>query len=79
MAALAEFERDLLRERVRSGVAAAQERGARFGRQAGVRVKADRYTARVMKLRAEGSSYRQIARDLGLSKNTVMEIVQRHC
>lgn len=78
MAALAEFERDLLRERVRSGVAAAQERGVRFGRQAGVRVKADRYTARVLKLRAEGGSYRQIARDLGLSKNTVMEIVQRY-
>ncbi len=77
MAALAEFERDLLRERVRSGVAAAQERGVRFGRQPGVRIKADRYTARVLMLRAAGGSYRQIARDLGLSKNTVMEIVHR--
>ena len=77
MAALAEFERDLLRERIRSGVAAAQERGVKFGRQSGVRVKADRYQARVLKLREEGCSYRQIARDLGLSKNTVMEIVHR--
>ena len=78
MAALAEFERDLLRERIRSGVASAQERGVKFGRQPGVRVKADRYQARVLKLREEGCSYRQIARDLGLSKNTVMEIVHRH-
>jgi len=33
MAALAEFERDLLRERVRSGIAAAQKRGVVFGRR----------------------------------------------
>ena len=78
MAALAEFERDLLRERIRSGVASAQERGVKFGRQPGVRVKADRFQAKVLKLREEGCSYRQIARDLGLSKNTVMEIVHRH-
>jgi putative DNA-invertase from lambdoid prophage Rac len=35
MAALAEFERDLLRERVRSGIAAAQKRGVVFGRRPG--------------------------------------------
>ena len=68
---LAEFERDLLRERIRSGVASAQERGVKFGWQPGGRVKADRYQARVLKLREEGCSHRQIARDLGLSKNTV--------
>ena len=43
-----------------------------------MRVKADRFQAKVLKLREEGCSYRQIARDLGLSKNTVMEIVHRH-
>ena len=42
MAALAEFERDLLRERVRAGIAAAQKRGVVFGRRPGQRVKADR-------------------------------------
>jgi hypothetical protein len=42
MAALAEFERDLLRERVRSGIAAAQKRGVIFRRRAGQRLKADR-------------------------------------
>ena len=34
MAALAEFERDLLWERVRSGIAAARKRGVVFGRRA---------------------------------------------
>lgn len=78
MAALAEFERDLLRERVRSGIAAAKGRGVKFGRQLGMRVKADRYTDRVLRLRAEGRSYRDIAQVLRLSKNTVMDIIQRH-
>ena len=36
MAGLAEFERDLLRERVRSGVTAAQARGVVFGRRLGL-------------------------------------------
>lgn len=77
MSALAEFERDLLRERIRSGIAAAQERGVKFGRQKGQRVKADRYEARVVNLRLAGKSYREIAHELRLSKNTVMDIVHR--
>ncbi|AXH00867.1 DNA resolvase (plasmid) [Deinococcus wulumuqiensis] len=78
MAALAEFERDLLRERIRSGISAAQERGVKFGRQEGQRPKADRNEAKVLKLRAEGKSYRAIASELRLSKNTVMDIVRRN-
>lgn len=77
MAALAEFERDLLRDRVRSGIAAAKANGKTFGRKAGQRPKADRLGAKVLRLRAEGRSYRFIARELSLSKNTVMDIVQR--
>ena len=78
MAALAEFERDLLRERVRSGIAAARKRGVVFGRRPGQRVKADVYGAKVLKLVSEGQSYREISHRLGLSKNTVMSIVKRH-
>jgi putative DNA-invertase from lambdoid prophage Rac len=77
MAALAEFERDLLRERVRSGIAAARKRGVVFGRQLGQRVKADRHTPRVLKLVAAGQSYREISHRLGISKNTVLSIVKR--
>ena len=78
MAALSEFERDLLRERVRSGIAAARQRGVVFGRRPGQRVKADRYASQVLQLVSEGQSYREISHRLGLSKNTVLAIVQRH-
>jgi DNA invertase Pin-like site-specific DNA recombinase len=50
MAALVEFERDLLRGRVRSGIAAAQKRRVVFGRRPGQRVKADRYAPKVLRL-----------------------------
>jgi putative DNA-invertase from lambdoid prophage Rac len=76
MAAMAEFERDLLRERVRSGIAAAQKRGVVFGRRPRQRFKADRYAPRVLKLVGEGQSYREISHRLGLSKNTVLDIVK---
>ena len=78
MAALAEFERDLLRERVRSGIAAARKRGVVFGRQVGQRVKADRHAPRVLKLVSDGQSYREIGHRLRISKNTVLDIVKRH-
>ena len=77
MAALAEFERDLLRERVRSGIAAARKRGVVFGRRPGQRVKADRFATKVLKLVGEGQSYREISHRLGLSKNTILDIVKR--
>jgi DNA invertase Pin-like site-specific DNA recombinase len=77
MAALAEFERDLLRERVRSGIAAAQARGIAFGRQPGQRVKADKLAPKVLTLVATGQSYREIGRRLSISKNTVLAIVKR--
>jgi putative DNA-invertase from lambdoid prophage Rac len=76
MAALAEFERDLIREHIKSGIAAAKARGKQLGRQPGQRP-SDRKAARVIKLVEQGLSYRLIARQVGLSKNTVGAIVQR--
>lgn len=78
MATLAEFERDLVRERVRSGLAAAKARGVKLGRQPGQRVKADRLENKVLLLVEQGHSYRAIARQLHLSKTTVNDIVKRH-
>ena len=78
MASLAEFERDLLRERVRSGVAAAKARGQKFGRQPGQRIKADKLGSKVLQMVSEGYSYRKIAEILNLSKTTVNDIVKRH-
>lgn len=77
MAALAEFERDLLRERILSGIAAAKAKGKPLGRQLGFRPKSDRIAPKVLQLVKEGRSYRQIARELNVCKNTVMSIVQR--
>jgi hypothetical protein len=78
IAGIADFERELLQERIRSGIAAAKARGKRLGRQPGQRPKSDRLTPKVLALVAEGRSYRLIGRELGLSKNTVVEIIKRN-
>jgi DNA invertase Pin-like site-specific DNA recombinase len=78
MAALSEFERDLLRERIRSGFAAAKAKGRTFGRKKGERPKSDRLAPKVIGLLEEGRSYRFIARELSLSPTTVIGIAHRH-
>ena len=76
MAGLAEFERDLIRDRVKSGLAAARAHGIVLGRQEGQRP-SDKKAKKVLAQHRQGLSYRLIGRNLGLSKNTVMEIVKR--
>lgn len=76
LSGLAEFERELIQERVKSGMAAARARGKRFGRQLGQRP-SDRLAPKVLALAAQGRSYRLIGHELGLSKNTVAAIVNR--
>ena len=77
LAGIAQFERDLLSERVKSGLAAARARGKKLGRQFGQRPKSDKLAPKVVQAVAEGRSYRWIARDLGISKNTVLDIMKR--
>ncbi len=77
LAGIAEFERELTQERIRSGIAAAKARGKRLGRQPGERPKSDRLTPKVLALVAQGRSYRLVGREVGLSKNTVAGIVKR--
>jgi DNA invertase Pin-like site-specific DNA recombinase len=64
--AMAEFERALIQERVRAGLRNARAKGKRLGRP---RVVVD--AAQVARLRAQGHSWPQIARELGLSVGTV--------
>jgi DNA invertase Pin-like site-specific DNA recombinase len=71
-ASIAEFERELIRDRVKSGIAAARSKGKRLGRP---RVSVD--TARIASLRASGRSWPQIAAELGLSVGTVYQAARR--
>jgi DNA invertase Pin-like site-specific DNA recombinase len=78
LAGIAEFERELIQERIRSGIAAAQARGKRLGRQPGQRPKSDRLAPKVLALVGQGRSYRLVGREVGLSKNTVADIIKRN-
>jgi DNA invertase Pin-like site-specific DNA recombinase len=64
-ASIAEFGRELIRDRVRSGLAAARRRGKRLGRP---RVSVD--LARIKCLRSEGASWPKIAEKLGIGVGT---------
>lgn len=78
LAAIAQFERDLLSERVKSGLAAARARGKKLGRQSGQRTKSDKLAEKFTTAVVVGRSYRWIAHDLAISKNTVLEIMKRY-
>ena len=79
IAGVAQFERELIQERIKSGMAAARARGRKLGRQPGQRPKSDRLAAKVIRMvEEEKLSYRIVAKRLDLSKNTVLEIMKRH-
>jgi putative DNA-invertase from lambdoid prophage Rac len=68
LAGIAEFERELTAERIRSGLAAAKAQSKKLGRQPGQRPKSGRLAPKVLALVAKGRSYRLVGRELGLSK-----------
>lgn len=76
-ASLAEFERDLIQERIRSGIARAKAKGRRIGRQKGFYIKSGKLAQKVIGAVKEGHSYRKIAKEFNISKNTVTSIVKR--
>lgn len=65
-ASIAEFERELIRGRVRSGLAAARARGQQLGRP---RVTVD--GARIVALRASRASWRAIEAETGMCRETL--------
>lgn len=68
----AEFERETIVERVTAGMRKARARGVKFGPPCRI---TDETRERVHQLRAEGLSYRAIARDRGMSHTAVRSIV----
>jgi DNA invertase Pin-like site-specific DNA recombinase len=71
LAVFAQFEHDLLRERVRSGLAEARLRGERLGRPSTVGL----HTGPVQKLYRAGVSKAEIARRLNLARTSVRRIL----
>jgi DNA invertase Pin-like site-specific DNA recombinase len=74
LASVAEFERELIRERVREGVANARQRGVRLGRPPALDRRA---LARARRMRQAGRSYRAIGDVLGVEASTVLRALQR--
>ncbi|MEE8663109.1 MAG: recombinase family protein [Acetobacter sp.] len=67
LAAVAEFERDLMKERQAEGIAKAKAEGKYTGRQPTARNK----TEDVLRLAQEGKGATEIARTLGIARNSV--------
>ena len=65
LGAVAELERNLIRERVHMGISRARKQGKALGRP---RVEVD--PLQVAGLRARGRSWNEIARELGIGKGT---------
>ena len=68
MGALAEFERNLIRERTRAGMKAARKRGKHMGRP---RALSPAQVQHMRELLAAGKTQREVAELLGVSANTV--------
>ena len=71
--AMAEFERELIRERVKAGLAHARSKG-RIGGRPRVKRERDKDAKAIRRLRAEGQSYGEIAEELGRSKADVFRV-----
>ena len=72
ISAVAQLERDIIAERVKAGLRRARENGKKLGRpRVGVNPK------RISELRSQGLSLRAIARQTGISRTTVSEILRQ--
>ncbi len=74
LGAVAEFERELLRDRVKAGMAQARRAGKRIGRPA-LRHFGSAELERIRLLRKEGASVRQLAKEWGATQWMVAKII----
>ena len=73
VSAVAQLERELIRERVSAGIRNARANGKKLGRP---KTSVDR--AQVMQFREQGQSLQQIATNLGIGYGTVRSLLQTH-
>ena len=71
-ASIAEFERELIRDRVKSGLASAKAKGVHLGRP-----KRAVDAARIATLRKAGLSWRQISQQMSIGEGTARRAVQQ--
>lgn len=71
LAVFAEFERDILRDRVKAGIAQARKEGRRHGRPLSVAV----HKQEINKLYKKGLSKREIAKQLKISRTSVRRLL----
>jgi len=71
LSVFAEFERDLLRERVRAGQAHARSKGVQFGRPQTAALRTDE----VLRLHRKNTPKAEIARRLGIPRTSVIRII----
>jgi len=73
LGAFAEFERSLIRERQREGIALAKKRGAYRGRKKAL---SPQMVAELRQRVASGLSKAQVAREAGISRQTLYQYLQ---
>lgn len=73
LAIFAEFEREILRERVKAGIAHAREKGKNHGRPITVK----QYEQRIKELFASGLSKSEIAKKLGIGRTSVRRMLSK--
>jgi len=71
--AVAEFERSMIRERTKAGLAAARERGRKLGRPA----KLDKKREQILGLKGQGLGVRAISRELALPVSSVHLVLSK--
>lgn len=77
-ATLAEYERELINERVRFGVMAAQSRGVKFGKRPADPVKVENKVAAAKNLLATGKTAQQAADAVGWSRATLYRYLKEY-
>ncbi len=70
ISAVAQLERDIIAERVKAGLRRARENGKKLGRPS-----AQVDVEKVLQMRAEGLSLRAIAKETGVSRTTVSDVL----